>query len=312
MFVNGEFDAGRWHFKCFSPFIDEPSVDSCSGTHSEESAWAEGFYSPYLKSLPSYRMKVLYTSDASTDQLSLSSSALFSLREADGLLTASDLRSEHNLLYAPHHSRHVVPVFKGFTYSGGRQPYIPTNTSTQWSLAGVRRYQVKTHELFRRRTTYKKVSDLLRMSVVSLGKHISRLWNDSFYLSDWIGKFKELKPEVFESDDWALWLKNVTLSRSEIYSILRRSPPNFTEHFQAVSRLLRDMRDLLQKFQTAGRQLSGLCHLALSLIVSGDQGAPVFLTQRRWFLQHSAHPPRRQNPVLWGFGFAGVSFQSSC
>jgi hypothetical protein len=127
----------------------------------------------------------------------------------------------------------------------------------------------------------------------------------------WTHEFLKIDPNVLAKDDWTLIFQYPEYSGPDVVPLIRGSLPDFDEHFKKVTDLLQDLRQLLVRVERIKNHFDWLCQLGASLLVSFYRCCSLFLSQRSWFLHHSAHPPHARNSYLPGFGGAGALLQLS-
>jgi|GEM_PF-5389211 hypothetical protein len=135
-------------------------------------------------------------------------------------------------------------------------------------------------------------------------------WLDNYFIDEkafvlcaklWTREFEKLDPEILRKDDWVSWLKNSAHAFC-IDPALTTYLCDPDSHLARVQEVLQNLGRLLLKVGAFAKQLNHLCQLAFSLLSHSGRAIPTFLSQRRWFLHHSAHPPRDNSSCFLGCG----------
>ena len=154
------------------------------------------------------------------------------------------------------------------------------------SEADLRMYWVDVSRLQSKRKKYGFMAEYMREWLRSF----EEFWFVCFDLDQekWTQKFLDLSEDVLGKDNWVVWLES---NSQEIVKAFR-----IAEHQRISRRAAEQVRTLVRQvasiMEGLHRHYSRLCQLAKSLIVSSSWTFSTFLTQRRWFITHGAHPPR--------------------
>ena len=181
--------------------------------------------------------------------------------------------------------------------------------ATRLSEHEIRHSWVDLAKLRWERDWFRNASSNVRSWVAYLDDYVGRIWygrEDS-----WTREFLKLDPSVFDEDDWTLIFQYPEFFGPEVVPLIRECLPDFGEHFKKISDLLQDLRQLLVKVEGIKKHFDWLCQLGASLLVFFYRCCSLFLSQRSWFLHHSAHPPHARSSYLPGFGGAGALLQLS-
>jgi hypothetical protein len=188
-------------------------------------------------------------------------------------------------------------------------PLICQAKTARWSENDIQHSWVNLARLRWERDWFRNASSNVRSWVAYLDDYVSRIWYDRE--DSWTREFLNLDPNVLDKDDWTLTFQYREFSDPEVIPLIRGYLPDFGEHFKKVSDLLQDLRQLLVKVEEIKNHFDWLCQLGASLLVFFYRCCSLFLSQRSWFLHHSAHPPHARTSYLPGFGGAGALLQLS-
>jgi len=251
-----------------------------------------------------------------TDQIDALSRRTFGLAVTDYFKDNSPLTAQYQLFTSHQATDLLKAPFLGFdsgldviAADGFGGTFVCQAKTTRWSADDIQHSWVNLTELRWERDWFRNASFNVRSWVTYLDDYVSRIWHD--WEDSWTREFSKLDPSVLEKDDWTLTFQYPEFSRPEVVPLIRGCLPDFGEHFKRVSTLLQDLRHLLVKVEGIKNHFDWLCQLGASLLVSFYRCCSLFLSQRRWFLHHSAHPPHARTSYLPGFGGAGALLQLS-
>ena len=162
------------------------------------------------------------------------------------------------------------------------------SASQESSEAELRQSWVDISRLQAKRKKYGFMAECMREWV--------RNFDESFWFvcfdvnqEKWTQKFLDLSEDVLSKDNWVVWLRSGAREISKAFRVAQHEQSISKRAAEQIRTLLRQVASIAEKLH---RHYARLCQLAKSLIFFSYRTFSTFLTQRRWFVTHGAHPPR--------------------